>query len=74
MNIVSTLASLTPHIWEIKDLEEARTFLLQHIEGTKIKDRDRMIRDISEIKTLTALHRYTANALLKFEGLGVGGL
>lgn len=67
----STLASLTPMIWEIKDLETARNFLLDHLMNTNVKDRDKMIVDIKEIKSLPSLHRYTANALLKYEGLGV---
>jgi hypothetical protein len=31
-----------------------------------------MILDVESLNTLTAVQRYFANALLKFEGMGVG--
>lgn len=70
MKLESTLASVASSVWEAKTADQARTLLIEHLSSTKVKDKDKMIQDIEQLKTLQAIHRYTANALLKFEGLG----
>jgi hypothetical protein len=70
MKLESTLASVAPSVWEAKTADQARTLLIEHLSSTKVKDKDKMIQDIEQLRTLQAIHRYTANALLKFEGLG----
>lgn len=72
MKITSTLAGIASQIWEAPDLESARKIFIEHVSGSRIKDRDKMLADVRQIGTLREMHRYTANALLKFEGLGVG--
>lgn len=69
MKFQSTLASIASLIWEAESAEQARNILIDHLSSTKVKDKDKMIQDIEQLKTLPAVHRYTANALLKFEGL-----
>ncbi len=69
MKFQSTLASIASLVWEAKTVDQARTVLIEHLSDTKVKDKDKMIQDIEQLKTLQAVHRYTANALLKFEGL-----
>ena len=69
MKLESTLASVASLIWEAETADQARTLLIEHLSSTKVKDRDKMISDIQDLKSLQAIHRYTANALLKFEGL-----
>ena len=69
MKFESTLASIASLVWEAKTADQARTILVDHLSDTKVKDRDKMIQDIEQLKTLQAIQRYTANALLKFEGL-----
>lgn len=69
MKFQSTLASIASLVWEAKTADQARTVLIEHLSGTKVKDKDRMISDVQDLKSLEAIHRYTANALLKFEGL-----
>ena len=69
MNYQSTLASIASLVWEAKTADQAREILAGHLAGTKVKDKDKMINDIQSLKSLEAIHRYTANALLKFEGL-----
>jgi hypothetical protein len=44
--------------------------LLEFIEGTQVKSKTKMVFDVKNLKTLHQVQRYTANALLKFEGLG----
>ena len=69
MKFQSTLASIASLVWEAKTADQARTVLIEHLSSTKVRDRDRMISDVQDLKSLEAIHRYTANALLKFEGL-----
>lgn len=71
MKLTSTLASIAEQVWIATDAASARSILISHLEGTKVKDRDKMISDINRLATLQQVQRYTANALLKFEGLGV---
>lgn len=70
MKPISTLASIVEEVWAATDVESARSILLSHLRETNVKDRDKMIADISSLNSLAKIHRYTANALLKFEGLG----
>ena len=70
MKITSTLANIASLVWEAETVEQAREILIGHLAGTKIKDRDKMIDDIQQLDSLESIHRYTANALLKYEGLG----
>ena len=48
--------------------------LFRSLEKSGIKESDRlkMIEEISKAKNLQRLQIYCANALLKYEGLGVG--
>ena len=69
MKIESTLASIASLVWEAETAEQAREILTGHLAGTNVKDRDKMIDDVQKLKTLEAIHRYTANSLLKYEGL-----
>jgi hypothetical protein len=70
MHITSTLASIASLVWEAKTVDQAKTTLTEHLSSTKVKDKDKMLQDIQSLRTLEAVHRYTANALLKYEGLG----
>jgi hypothetical protein len=72
MKITSTLASIASLVWEAETADQARTTLIEHLSGTNVKDRDKMIQDVQSLRTLEQIHRYTANALLKYEGLGTG--
>ena len=69
VKITSTLASIASLVWEAKTVQQAKDTLTEHLRDTNVKDRDKMIQDIEQLKTLEQVHRYTANALLKYEGL-----
>lgn len=72
MKITSVLASIASLVWEAEDVDQAREIVTEHLAGTNVKDRDKMIDDVQKLKTLEQIHRYIANSLLKYEGLGVG--
>ena len=69
MKIESTLAAIASLVWEAPDANSAKEILTEHLYSTNAKDRDKMIEDIQKLKTLEQVHRYTANSLLKYEGL-----
>lgn len=71
MNITSTLASIASLVWEAQDVHQAKAILTEHLHSTNVKDRDKMIDDVQKLTTLYQVHRYTANSLLKYEGLSI---
>ena len=70
MKIQSTLADIASQVWQAQDVNQAKEILVNHLSDTNVKDRDKMIDDVQQLNTLQAVHRYTANSLLKYEGLG----
>jgi hypothetical protein len=71
MQIISTLAQVAEKVFESKDLATAKLVFVNHVGNTKVKDKDKMINEVNKMTSLMAVQRYTANALLKYEGLGV---
>lgn len=71
MKIQSTLAQIAESVFTATDLETARNRFIIHVSETNVKDKEKMIATVKELKSLHAVHKYTANALLKFEGLGM---
>jgi len=72
MKIESTLSKIAESVFSATDLQTAQNRFIQHVSETKVKDKEKMVSVVKELTTLQAVHRYTANALLKFEGLGLG--
>jgi hypothetical protein len=72
--LVSTLDKIATQVFEAKTLEQAKTICLDFLKDSQIKESDRlkMITEIEQMKYLHKVQLYIANALLKFEGLGVG--
>jgi len=46
--------------------------MINYLESTNVKDKKKMIWDVSQLNSLTRIQFYFTNALLKFEGMGVG--
>ena len=74
MKIVSTLDQIAEAVFTAKTLQAAQDVAIEHLEKSQIKatDKVKMMTEISNMKTLQKLQYYCANALLKYEGLGVG--
>jgi protein associated with RNAse G/E len=73
VKIVSTLDNIAEQVFNAKTVDEAKTICLGYLESSKIKESDRT-KMITEIKGMKYLHKvqfYIANALLKYEGLGL---
>ena len=73
MKIESTLASIAKEIFVAPDANAARQIFIDYVSGSRIKESDKakMLTEASKMSSLLQIHRYTANALLKYEGLGL---
>jgi hypothetical protein len=67
----SVLESIAEPVFTSKNLETARSIFVEHVSKTNVKDREIMLEAVAKLKTLNDMHRYLANALLKFEGMGI---
>lgn len=68
----STLTQITEQIYSAKTAQEAKQTMINYLETTNVKDKKKMIWDVSQLNNLTRIQFYFTNALLKFEGMGVG--
>lgn len=66
----SVLEQIAEPVFTAKNLETARQIFVEHVSKTNVKDRDVMLTAVAKLRTLNDIHRYLANALLKFEGMG----
>ena len=73
MKIESTLAGIAEAVFSATEPETARIRFIQHMEKSRVNqaDKNKMIAVVKELKTLHDIQRYTANALLKYEGMGL---
>jgi hypothetical protein len=71
MKLQSKLSEITEQIFSATDFFTAQHLFITFVESTKVKDKVKMVNAVKQLKTLPQLQRYTANALLKFEGLSV---
>jgi hypothetical protein len=73
MIIQSTLASIAKDVFVAPDASTAKQIFIDFVSGSRIKESDKvkMLAEVSRMTSLLQIHRYTANALLKYEGLGL---
>jgi len=71
MKILSTLNEIANEVFVAKDWKTAQNLFIEHVSKTNVKDKDKMIDEVNKMTNLAAIQHYTANALLKYEGLGV---
>ena len=73
MIIQSTLASIAKDVFVAPDASTARQIFIDFVSGSRIKESDKikMLAEVAKMTSLLQIHRYTANALLKYEGLGL---
>lgn len=73
IKIKSVLEEIAPQVFQVKDLNEAKNIIINHINSKGIKDEDKKVItiNVSQLNNINAVHRYMANSLLKYEGLGI---
>jgi len=73
MKIESTLSSIAKEVFAATNASDAKRIFIDYVSNSRIKESDKtkMLTEVSKMSSLLQLHRYTANALLKYEGLGL---
>ena len=73
MKIESTLSSIAREVFAASNAVDAKRIFIDYVSNSHIKESDKakMLAEASKMTSLLQLHRYTANALLKYEGLGL---
>jgi len=73
IQIKSNLDSIATDVFAASNATDAKRIFIDHVSNSRIKESDKikMIAEASKMSSLLQLHRYTANALLKYEGLGL---
>jgi len=67
--IKSILEEIAPQVFRERNTEAAKKLFINHVSGTNVKDKDLMINTVAKFNKINDVHKYLANALLKFEGL-----
>jgi len=67
----STLATITAEVYAAKTAQEAKALVINYLETTNVKDKKKMIWDVSQLNNLTRVWTYFTNSLLRFEGMSV---
>ena len=73
MKIESTLSSIAREVFAASNAIDAKRIFIDYVSSSHIKesDKQKMLTEASKMTSLLQIHRYTANALLKYEGLGL---
>ena len=73
MKIESTLSSIAREVFAASNAVDAKRIFIDYVSSSHIKESDKvkMLAEASKMTSLLQIHRYTANALLKYEGLGL---
>jgi len=73
MKIESTLSSIAREVFAATNAVDAKRIFIDYVSSSHIKesDKNKMLAEASKMSSLLQIHRYTANALLKYEGLGL---
>jgi len=73
MKIESTLSSIAREVFAASNAVDAKRIFIDYVSSSHIKesDKNKMLTEASKMTSLLQIHRYTANALLKYEGLGL---
>lgn len=73
MKIESTLSSIAREVFAASNAVDAKRIFIDYVSSSHIKesDKQKMLAEASKMTSLLQIHRYTANALLKYEGLGL---
>ena len=71
--IKSIFEQISERVFVMKDLNEAKNFVTEFVGEKKINDKDKqsILREVNNAKTLARFQTYICNSLLKYEGLGM---
>lgn len=74
--IKSIFEQISERVFDIKKLDEAKTFIVDFVSNKDINEKDKksIIETVNNCKYLHQIQRYICNSLLKYEGLGMNNL
>ena len=70
-HVKSILNRCPEGVFQANNVVTAKSVMKEIISESNVKTKDKMLVDLEQLNSLVAVQRYCANALLKFEGLGV---
>lgn len=76
IQIKSILEQIASEVFIMTDITKIKTFVVDFVEQHKRMndiDRQSIIKNINECKSVYKAHYYISNALLKYEGLSLNG-
>ena len=73
VNIKSVFEQIAEQVFQMTNLNEAKAFTTEFINGKNIKEEDKktILRQLDDIKTIVKFQTYICNSLLKYEGMSV---
>jgi hypothetical protein len=71
--IKSIFEQISERVFVMKDLNEAKLFVTEFVSEKKINDKDKqsILYEVNNARTLAKFQTYICNSLLKYEGMGV---
>lgn len=72
-HLKSIFEQISEKLFAMKSLDEAKVFVVKFVEEKNINEKDKqsILHEVQNAKSLVRFQNYICNALLKFEGLGV---
>lgn len=76
MKIKSVFEQISEEVFKMKNLEEAKTFVIVFIKSKKINEKNKqtILLELNCSKNLIDFQKYICNSLLKYEGMGMNKL
>ncbi len=73
MQIKSIFQEISTTVFQMKNLDEAKTFITTFVSDRSINEKDKLniLKAVSETRSLYKLQNYLCNALLKYEGMSL---
>jgi hypothetical protein len=73
VQVKSIFEQIKDEVFAAKNINDIKAFVVDFVQNKNIEDKDKqaIIKSVSEIKTVAKFQLYICNSLLKYEGMGV---
>ena len=71
--IKSIFEQIASEVFNMKDVNKAKQFVTDFVNGKKIKDEDKtvIINNVNNCKSISRIQTYICNSLLRYEGMSL---
>ena len=59
MKLQSTLTQITNEVYSTSNPETAKEIITNYLQSTKVKDKDKMIEEVSKLKSINKIYFYS---------------